>query len=259
MISALKYTDHGAGQPLVLVHGFPLSRQMWDGDVEILGKQCRVIAPDLAGFGESLSAARGFTMERCADDLRELLDAMQVQEKIVLLGLSMGGYVSFEFVRKYPERLQALVLVATHPFPDSEATRQGRYETAEFVRREGSSALAERLIPKLLGRTSLKTKPQVVERIRQLISSSSPDSIASACLGLAFRRDSTPLLPQISVPTLIVAGSEDTLIPREQTQQIHQGVTDSRLVVVQECGHMINLEQPLEFQNRVLQFLKEYA
>jgi pimeloyl-ACP methyl ester carboxylesterase len=256
---SLKYTDQGAGQPLLLVHGFPLSRRMWDDDLEVLKKRCRVIAPDLRGFGESVLGTESFTMERCADDLEELLSGMQVHQKIVLLGLSMGGYISFEFVRKYQDRMRALVLVATHPFPDTDATRQGRYETAEFVRQKGSPALADRLIPKFLGKTSLETKPQVVERIRQLISSNSPESIAKACLGLASRRDSTPLLPQISVPTLIVAGGEDTLISREQTEQIHRGVANSRFVVIQECGHMVNLEQPAEFQKAVLQFLQELA
>jgi pimeloyl-ACP methyl ester carboxylesterase len=255
----LKYSDQGAGQPVVMVHGFPLSRRMWDDDLAVLGKRCRVIAPDLPGFGESVPGTQAFTMERCADDLEALLSAMQLQQKIVLLGLSMGGYISFEFVRKYQERLRALVLVATHPFPDSDSTRQGRYETAEFVRQKGSVALAERLVPKFLGKTSLEAKPQVVERLRGLISSNSPDSIANACLGLASRRDSAPLLPQISVPTLIVAGGEDTLIPREQTEHIHRGVANSRFIVVQECGHIVNLEQPAEFQNVVLQFLSELA
>ena len=123
-------------------------------------------------------------MERCADDLEVAeRSAMHLQEKIVLLGLSMEGYISFEFVRKYQERLRALALVATHPFPDSDSTRQGRYETAEFVRQKGSAALAERLIPKSLGKTSLQAKPQVVERLRRLISSNSPDSIANAVWG----------------------------------------------------------------------------
>lgn len=256
MNSSLRYTDRGSGPPLLLVHGFPLSRQMWAGDIEAFGRQFRVLAPDLPGFGESPPGQAAFTMEGCADALQALLEALQLGGKFVLLGLSMGGYISFEFVRKFQDRLKALVLVATHPFPDSEATRQARYETAEFVRREGSAALAERLIPKFLGRTSLDTKPQVIERVRELICSNSPDRIAAACLGLASRRDSAPMLSQIRVPTLILAGDEDALIPREQTERLHRGIADSRFVVVPQSGHMINLEQPQEFQTSVLQFLE---
>jgi 3-oxoadipate enol-lactonase len=255
--SNLKYSDQGVGLPLLLVHGFPLNRRMWADDAANLSETYRVIAPDLAGFGESPLGAKPFTMERCADDLQDLLDILQVKERIVLLGLSMGGYICFEFVRKHQERLLALILVATHPFLDTDAVRQGRYETADFVRKQGAAALAERLLPKFLGKTSLETKPQVAEKVRKLIGSNSAENIAAACLGLASRRDSTQLLSRISVPTLVIAGSEDALIPKEQTEQLHRGILNSHLVVVQKSGHMLNLEQPHEFRNALRRFLEE--
>jgi pimeloyl-ACP methyl ester carboxylesterase len=232
---------------------------MWNQDLNVFSQKYRVIAPDLPGFGESALGLDTFSMERCADALWELLDELRIKEKIVLLGLSMGGYIAFEFVRKYPERLKALVLVATHPFPDNDTTRQARYETAEFVRREGASALAERLIPRFLGKTTQETKPHVVNAVRQLIVSNSPESIAAACLGLASRSDSSPLLRDIRVPTLVIAGDEDILIPGEQTAQIQKRIAGSRITSVRQCGHLINLEQPQEFQNTVLHFLAEVS
>ena len=161
-----------------------------------------------------------------------------------MLGLSMGGYISFEFVRRYQEMLRGLILVATQPAGDSDTARQARYETAEFVRREGSSALAERLIPRFLGKTTLATRPDVAEVVRSLIQSNSPEAIAQACYGLAARRDSTSFLPDIKIPTLIVAGSEDALISSTQAETMQREIPHSQLVVVEQCGHMINLEQP---------------
>lgn len=169
----------------------------------------------------------------------------------------MGGYVCFEFVRKYADMLRALILVATQPVADSDAGRQARSETADFVRREGSTALAGKLIPRFLGTTTLSTKPQVVEIVRSLIQSNSPEAIAQACIGLAARRDSTPLLSKIEIPTLIVAGSEDALIPPAQAENMRNGIRRSQLVVIEQCGHLINLEQPRELDQVVTNFLQK--
>ena len=151
--------------------------------------------------------------------------------------------------------LCGLILVGTQPAADSDAAKQARYETAEFVRREGTAALAEKLIPRFLGKTTLATKRAVVETLRRLIASSSPEAIAQACYGLASRRDSTSLLTEINVPTLIVAGSEDAVIPSAQAETMHREIRGSQLVVVEQCGHLINLEQPKELDRVVDNFL----
>src|SRR5262245_50338199 len=132
----LACTDRGAGPVLVLLHGFPLSRRMWDGQVESFGREFRIIAPDFRGFGDSLIGSESFSMAVCAEDLRELLWSLGIHKDVVLLGLSMGGYISFEFVRKHEDMLRGLILVATQPVADTDAARQARFETADFVRRE---------------------------------------------------------------------------------------------------------------------------
>ncbi len=180
-------------------------------------------------------------------------------KKSILLGLSMGGYVAFEFVRRYPEMLCGLILVGTQPAADSDAAKQARYETADFVRREGTSALAERLIPRFLGKTTLATKQPVVESLRRLIESSLPEAVAQACYGLASRRDSRSLLAEIKLPTLIVAGSEDALVPSAQAEIMHSEIQDSSLVVIEQCGHLINLEQPKVLDQVVSNFLKRHG
>jgi len=254
--SILAHTDQGTGRPIVLLHGFPLSRRMWEVQVEAWSCEFRVIAPDFRGFGDSPRAPGEFSMAGCAEDLRDLLESLGIQNDIVLLGLSMGGYVCFEFVRRYQDLLRGLILVGTQPAGDSDASRQARYETAELVRREGSSALAEKLIPRFLGKTTLATKPEVAEIVRNLIQSNSPEAIAQACYGLASRRDSASFLADIRIPTLVVAGVEDTLIASVQSETMHRQLRHSQLVVVEHCGHLINLEQPQVLDHAVSGFLK---
>jgi 3-oxoadipate enol-lactonase len=251
----LSFEERGSGSPLVLLHAFPLSRRMWDRELEKWRSGHRVIAPDWRGFGESPPVAGSLTMESCADDVHELLQRLGIRQKITLLGLSMGGYVAFEFFRKYQDSLHGLILVATQPVADSEASRTARYEMAEFVGREGSNALAERLIPRLLGKTTLETKPEIVERVRGLIASNSPDGIAAACYGLASRHDSSRLLEQIHVPTLIVTGEEDVIIARAQAEALQQKITSSRFALVNRSGHLVNLECPDLFHEVVSDFL----
>jgi pimeloyl-ACP methyl ester carboxylesterase len=217
---------------------------MWDLEVKSWLQNFRVIAPDFRGFGDSPMFEGEFSMAACAEDVADLVASLGIGQKVVLLGLSMGGYVAFEFVRRYPEMLCALILVGTQPAADSDAAKQARYETAEFVRREGTAALADRLIPRFLGKTTLASKPAVVETLRGMIESSSPEAIAQGSYGLASRCDSIPLLNEIKVPTLIIAGAEDAIIPSAQAETMHREIRDSQLVVVEQCGHLINLEQP---------------
>ena len=251
----LSFSDTETGLPLVLLHAFPLSRRMWEAQLAAWSHRFRIIAPDWRGFGESPPGDEEFTMESCADDLQQLLQHLKVKETIVLLGLSMGGYIAFEFLRKYQDQLRGLILAATQPIADSEPSRKARYETAELVQKEGTGPLAGKLIPRLLGKTTLETKPDVVERVRSLIQSNSPQGIAKACYGLACRRDSSALLDQIQIPTLVLAGSEDAIVPRAQAESLHQNIPSSRLTSVDESGHLINLEQPGKFQDAVLSFL----
>ena len=194
-------------------------------------------------------------MAGCAEDVADLVATLGIRENILLLGLSMGGYIAFEFVRRYPGILCGLILVGTQPVADSDAAKQARYETAEFVRRDGTSALADRLIPRFLGKTTLATNRAVVETVRRLIQSSSPDVVAQASYGLASRSDSTPLLNEIKIPTLIIAGAEDAIIPFAQVETMHREIRASDLVVIEQCGHLINLEQPKLFGRVVSDFI----
>ena len=251
----LSYSEKGSGQPLVLLHAFPLNRHMWDRQLEDWSNRYRVIAPDFRGFGESDLGEDESRMESFADDVKDLLDSLKVAGKSILLGLSMGGYVAFEFCRKYPERLMAMIMIATQPIADSEESRKSRYELAEMVRTRGTEVLSEQMTPRLLGKTTREIRPDVVETVRRLIIKNSSRGVSKACYGLASRRDSTPILETIRVPVLIVAGAEDPIIPASQLEALKAGIRQSQLVVIPQSGHLVNLEQPQELDRLVQVFL----
>jgi 3-oxoadipate enol-lactonase len=246
----LAYIDHGAGQPVLLVHGFPLDHTMWDSQIQALSKQSRVIAPDLRGFGESplgpVDPAHGITMERYAGDLVELLDELNVgaDQPIVFVGLSMGGYIAWQFVRKYAARLRGLVLLDTRALADTEEARSGRLKMAENVAEWGSGRVAEMMGPKLSSPSTFKTKPEVIAAVRRVVESTSPASIAAAQRGLAARPDMTSFLPHIRVPTLVIVGDEDEISPPSEMQAIAAAIPNAEFVVIPNSGHMTTMENP---------------
>jgi 3-oxoadipate enol-lactonase len=251
----LSYTDAGTGSPLILLHAFPLNRRMWEAQVETFSRSWRVIAPDYPGFGESESWNEPFTLEILAEAIDTLIQEAGIHEKAVLLGLSMGGYLAFELVHKFQDRLKGLILSSTHPALDSEAGRQARFETAAFVQRDGAAALAGRMIPRLLGKSALENRRELPPLVQALIESNSVEGIVQACHAMANRRDAIPLLPQIQIPTLIISGTEDSIPIGMPPAEMHNRIGSSRWEVIENGGHLINLEQPQAFNQTVLSFL----
>jgi pimeloyl-ACP methyl ester carboxylesterase len=178
-----------------------------------------------------------------------------IREKAVLLGLSMGGYLAFELVRKHQDKLKGLVLASTHPALDSEAGRQARFETASFAQHNGAAALAGRMIPRLLGKSMLKSGGKLPPLVQALIESNSIEGIVHACHAMANRRDAIPLLLEIQIPTLILSGAEDSIPPGMPPAEMHSRIASSRWEVVEQSGHLINLERPQAFNQAVLSFL----
>jgi 3-oxoadipate enol-lactonase len=256
--NGIAYRDEGAGRPIVFLHAFPLNQTMWDEQVAAFATTYRVITFDWRGFGESPLGDGISTMEDFADDLAGLLNRLSIEQAIIC-GLSMGGYASFAFHRKYSERISALILADTRATPDNEEGKRGRYEMAELARKKGASALTEALIdkmlPRLLGETTQRTKPAVVERVKSMIESGQPEGIAEALLAMAGRPDSTDLLPQIGYPALIIVGNEDKLTPPSESEKISQAIPDSTLAIIDEAGHLPNIEQPESFNIVISRFL----
>ena len=258
----LAYIDRGAGQPVLLVHGFPIDHTMWNAQIDALSEHARVIAPDLRGFGQSplgpVEPNGGISMERYADDLAELLDALQINadQPIVFVGLSMGGYIAWQFVRKYPERLRAIALLDTRAAADTEEARAGRLKMAENVAEWGSSRVAEMMGPKLAAPSTFKTWPAVVAALRRVVESTAPAAIAAAQRGLAARPDMTGFLPQIRMPTLVIVGAEDAISPPAEMQAIAAAIPNAEFVIIPNSGHMTTMENPEAVNVALLRFVE---
>jgi pimeloyl-ACP methyl ester carboxylesterase len=251
----LAFVDRGSGTPILLVHGFPLDHTMWHAQIDALSADYRVIAPDLRGFGRSGATDTAVTMEQFADDLAALLDALPVSEPLVLCGLSMGGYIAFQFWRKYAARLRGLVLCDTRAVGDTPEAAAARRDMAERVRREGPAPLVEGMIPRLLAPATLEQRPELVAALRRVMMANDRKGIAAAALGMAERLDCTPLLGRIACPTLVIVGQLDAISTPAEMRVIAAAIARARLVEIAGCGHMSPLERPAEFNAALRDFL----
>ncbi|MDA0988429.1 MAG: alpha/beta fold hydrolase [Chloroflexi bacterium] len=254
----IAYNDQGSGDiPIVLVHGFPLDKGMWEPQVKALSGEFRIITPDLRGHGESQVTQGPYTMELLADDLNGFLDALNLQQ-VVLGGFSMGGYAVFSFYRKYPERVNSLMLLDTRPQPDSEDGKKGREDMAQLAEREGAGPIAERLIPRLLSPNTVANRQDVVNTVNAMITNCPVEGIAGDLRGMALRGDSSDLLSKINVPTLIVVGDQDAITPPAESQSMASIISNATLVEVSGAGHISNLENPDEFNQAIHDFLHHH-
>ena len=199
------------------------------------------------------------TMDQFADDLAALVDALGITERVVLCGLSMGGYIAFAFCRKYAARLRGLILCDTRATADTPEAAAGRRETAQRVLREGPAPLADAMLPKLLAPATLAKRPETVAALRKVILAGDPSGIAAALRGMAERADSTPLLAQIGCPTLVLSGQEDPLSPVDQMQALARQIPSARFVTIPGAGHLPPLEQPAETTAAIEGFLAAIA
>lgn len=254
MTVSLSLRDVGAGRPVVLLHAFPLSAAMWLGQREGLSAVCRVLTPDQRGFGSSPLGDDEPDLARCADDLAQLLDDRDL-DKVVLGGLSMGGYVAMAFLQAYPERVEALLLADTKASADTPEAAEKRLALAERVLTEGADALLDTVFPTLLGRTSTMHRPAVSERVHALVQSAPPEAVAWALRAMATRPDSFDVLRATDVPALVVVGDEDELSPRSDADAMVAALPQGRLHVLPNAGHLTAVETPETFTGAVLDLL----
>jgi 3-oxoadipate enol-lactonase len=247
--------DQGTGQTLLLVHGFPLDHQMWQGQMGELSEDFRVIAPDLRGFGTSDGSPGTVTMDQFADDLAELLDTLGVTEKTVLCGLSMGGYIAWEFWRRHAHRLAGLILCDTRAAADAPPAAQARLELAEQVLEQGSSVLSTAMIPKLFSEQTRRQRAWLVTFIEEMIRRCPPQAAAAALRGMARRADARDWLPRIDLPTLVICGREDALSTVSEMQDMAAAMPQAELAVIPGCGHLAPLEDPVHVNKAMRRFL----
>jgi len=241
---------------LVLLHAFPLNARMWEPQQALAEFGWRIIAPQFPGFDGGTGAHADATVDDYAGKLVDLLDSLHV-EQAVIAGLSMGGYVAFALLRHARRYFSGLVLADTRAGADTPEGRQGRDNMRALLREKGPSAIADQMIPKLLGATTLRERPAAAETVRALVMSSSADAIDGAINVLKTRPDSTPQLAGIHVPTLIIVGEEDTLTPPDMSREMHRAIHGSELVLIPESGHLTNLERPRAFNAALASFLTD--
>lgn len=249
----MAYREYGRGEPIVLLHAFPLNGRMWEPQIPALEDGYRIILPDYPGFGRSPYSPAQPDVRYYAEGVRELLDRLGV-ERAVLGGLSMGGYVAFACLQLFPERISALVLANTRPDPDSEEVRESRKNMARRVAEEGVEVLIELQMQRLLASQTLENDEETVNRVKAMIRESSPDGVVAALGAMRERPDSTPLLPEIEVPTLVVGGAEDAISSPEVMGAMAAKLPDARHHTLPGAGHLSNLESP-EFNDALKDFL----
>ena len=252
---AMSYRDLGEGDPIVLLHAFPLNGRMFEPQMAAFSGGWRVIAPDYPGFGRSPRTPAQPDVRYYAQGIQSLLDRLGL-ERVVLGGVSMGGYVAFACMRLFPERVSALILANTRPDPDSEEARETRKEMALRVAKEGIGVLAELQMERLLAPTTRENDEGLVERVRAMILENSPDGAVAALGAMRERPDSTPLLSEIRVPTLVVGGEEDGISSPDVMARMAEEIPDARHVSLSGTGHLSNLEAPKEFNAALKGFLE---
>ncbi len=267
----MAWLEAGAGWPVILLHAFPLSADMWRPQLERVPQGWRFIAPDLRGFGgsqslppeggshtidqgHSPSRGRETTIDDYAADVLCLMDCLAM-DAAVIGGVSMGGYVTFAMFRQAASRFTGMVLADTRSQADTPQAREGRIRLREVLAKEGPRGVADQMLPKLLGETSRRAGADAGQQARAMIESASPEAIDAAIGALMGRPDSTPGLPGISCATLVVVGDQDEIAPAAEAEAMQRAIPRSTLSVIAGAGHLSSLEQPEAFSHVLGDFL----
>lgn len=245
--------ERSTATPLVLLHAFPLHRGMWTAIATPLSASRLVVTVDLRGFGESEVAADG-AMDRMAADVRAVVTA-ETLGRVAIGGLSMGGYVAMAYLRRYPLDVAALILANTRASSDSDEARRGRLALIESVRKRGTVAAVEAVLPKLLAAETYTGRPGLADSVRAMAMSAQPEGVIAALTGMAIRSDSMDLLAAVSMPYLVIAGTDDALIPHEEQARMAATIEGAELVSIEGAGHLSSLEAPEAFVAAVSKFL----
>lgn len=256
-VSGVRYRvmDQGVGPAILFVHGFPLDHTMWSAQVEEFSKTYRVIAPDLRGFGGTDGALYAVSMEQFADDLADLLSALQVERPITFCGLSMGGYIGWQFALRHPTWLGRLIQCDTRAAADSTEAAANRLKMADIVLKEGPEPVAWAMMPKLFDPSTPQRQPALVDRVRQMVMQTSPIAIAAAHRGMAVRPDVTSQLAHFRVPTLVIVGEHDLISPAAEMKGIADSLPNARFVSVVNAGHLSPMENPTVVNAAIREFL----
>jgi 3-oxoadipate enol-lactonase len=250
------YDDFGTGDmPIIFIHGFPFDKSMWDEQMEHLKKTHRVIAYDIRGYGKSSAGEDEQSIRLFADDLLNFMDALNI-EKAIVCGFSMGGYTLLSATSRYAKRFEALILCDTQCIADSAELKEKRNEIIAQVKAGKINDFTETFLGSVFCNESMQLKPEIVDKARAIILNTSPFTIMGGLAAISQRWETFTTLCEINVPTLILCGREDNVTPVEQAEFMHKHIENSELNIIENAGHMSNLEQPEQFNKYLGNFIK---
>lgn len=252
----LYYDDLGEGNvPVIFVHGFPFDKSMWQGQLDFLQSAYRVIAFDIRGFGKSTDENSSLSIDLFADDLIAFMDQLNI-EKAVICGLSMGGYITLNAYERFPDRFEALILADTQCIADTPEVKEKRYEAINDIEVNGVANFNESFIKKVFYKDSFTNKKEQVEELRSVVFSNPEHLIQRGLAAIAERSETCSTLDKITIPTLIICGKEDSVTPLAQSEAMKKAISGATLKVIENAGHVSNLEQADEFNKHLSDFLK---
>jgi pimeloyl-ACP methyl ester carboxylesterase len=255
---SIAFEDEGEGIPVVLIHGYPLNRHIWRSQWQGLANTARIIAPDLRNHGDSVVLGHQnpvntiHPMELLAGDIARLLDALGISVPVIINGLSMGGYAAFAFYRSFPNRVRGLILTATRARSDSDAEKSNRIKAIHIAQDQGIEAISQSMLPRLISPMTILHKSDLVNRVKEIMLSSTVAGVVGDLRGMLARPDSLALTAKVHIPALIVMGRDDQIIPLDEAQAMNDLLPDSSLEIIDGAGHLPNMEQP-EIYNRIVQ------
>ncbi len=252
----ISYYDEGEKHKpvIIFIHGFPFNKQMWNMQVLALRDEYRVIAYDIRGHGYSDSGIADFSVELFAKDLIEFMDALSII-KATICGLSLGGYIALNAVINHQDRFASLILCDTNCIADSEETKEKRIQTIENIMEKGVPAFAEEMIKSLFHADSFTTKTNEIDKVRSMIENTSEQTLSKTLVALSMRSETCSRLNKIRIPVLIIVGEGDVITPPDAAIKMHNKIATSSLVILPLAGHVSNLENPSEFNAKMLTFL----
>jgi 3-oxoadipate enol-lactonase len=249
------FDDFGEGEtPIIFIHGFPFDKSSWQPQIDFLRKTNRVIAYDIRGFGKSTAGHDKISIRLFADDLIKFMDALAIKKAIVC-GLSMGGYILLNVVHQHPEKFKAIILSDTQCIADSVEAKDKRMQTVTKIKTDGLQEFADGFVKNIFCQQSKDNKKELVESIRNTILNTPPQTITDTLMALAQRTETCSVLQQITLPVLLLCGSEDKITPVVQAEFMHRNISNSSLQIISNAGHMANIEQPEVFNKYIIEFI----
>ena len=249
------YNDVGDGSiPIIFLHGFPFDKTMWQGQLDFFKSSYRLIAVDIRGFGKSTDEESLLSIDMFADDLVTFMDTLHI-DKAIVCGLSMGGFITLNAMKRFPSRFEALILCDTQCIADSPEVKVKRSENIKEIEADGVANYNEGFIKSVFNKDALANKTELVEQLRSVVFYNSQHVISQGLVALGRRSETCSSLSKIHIPTLIICGKGDQVTPLAQSKFMNKHIKGSILKVIENAGHVSNLEQPKEFNKHLNEFL----